>query len=371
MKVAVVVAGELARSPRMLNHARELARAGCSVSLIGYAGREFPLPPGVRVIAVPAYAGAAAEPNRAWTPRRAGLRMARVFSAVFVALRKVGPQVVLIQNPPAFAALAARLLGVPVISDWHNYGFAMLGLRMGPGSRIRFANVLAGRLEGALGQMARHHLCVSAGMQSDLAQRFGIEAKVLYDLPLETSLAPLPGNATDGGPLVVVCPAGWTADEDMSLLLDAIELLGPHTLEIHLTGDGPDRRELMPRMDALGVHSGYLPEAEYRALLRRASLGLSLHRSSSGLDLAMKVVDLFAAGVPVCALDYGAVLREQIELGETGFVFTDAQQLAEILAGLQRDPAPLAAMRERICDRWRTRWAEEWDRIARPLFGDL
>ena len=359
MNVSVVVAGELARSPRMLNHARELARAGFDVTFIGYGGREFTVPRGVRVIAIPSYE----EPDLPWSLRRAGVRMARVFAALFGAMRRSQPQVVLVQSPPAFPAVAARLLGVPVVLDWHNYGFTMLASRMGRASRR------AERFERVLSRVARHHLCVSEGMQADLAQRFGVSARVLYDRPVESNRVKLPWMSNNNGPLVVVCPAGWTADEDMSLLFDALELLGPHRLEVHLTGDGPGRRELMPRMDALGIQTGYLPDSDYRALLARADLGLSLHRSSSGLDLAMKVVDLFAAGVPVCALDYGAVLREQIQAGETGFLFTGARQLADILAALQRDPAPLAAMRGHVGERWQSTWPEEWSRVAGPLLS--
>jgi beta-1,4-mannosyltransferase len=349
----------------MLNHARELARTGRPVSLVGLREREFEPPAGVSV-----------EPLRpwrtigAWGLAGAAIRMGLTFLQLLWVLIRRRPAAILVQNPPAFPTLLAAWMSACLaralfVVDWHNYGYSMLALRLGITHRL---TLLAARHEGWMARRAGRHFCVSQAMQKDLGRRFGVRAEVLYDRPVEY----LPPRA-DGTRLVAVCPAGWTADEDMPLLLDALQLLDTRELEIHLTGDGPLRAPLEPRIAALrasgwAIHTGFLEESEYRALLGRCHLGLSLHRSSSGLDLAMKVVDLFAAGVPVCALDYGGSLREQVSDGETGFLFRTAAELAVLLARVTRDRSELAGMRERIQQRWAATWSEEWRRVAGPVF---
>ncbi len=366
--MAVVVVGDLARSPRMVNHARELARTGVPVSLVGYREREFAAPVGVAVL-----------PLRPWRSLRAlrlpgaAVRMMLTMCQLVAALLRLKPGAILVQNPPAFPTMlagwiAARLLLARWLVDWHNYGYSMLALRLGADHRMVH---LAERYEGWMGRRADRHFCVSQAMRTDLERRFGVCAEVLYDRPIEYRCRPATGTPRR---LVAVCPAGWTADEDMQMLFDSLEILRRRDLEIHVTGDGPLRSQMEPRMAALrasgfDIHTGFLSEPGYRALIRRASLGLSLHRSSSGLDLAMKVVDLFSAGAPVCALDYGGSLCEQVRDGETGFLFHSAAGLAAILERLQQDPAPLGPMREHIRVRWNTTWTEEWTRVAAPAFG--
>ena len=100
--MAVVAVGDLARSPRMLNHARELARTGRPVWLIGLRDRDFDLPDGVRLA-----------PLRSWRKIGAyglGGAAARMgltgFQLLTVLLRR-RPAAVLVQNPPTFPTLLA------------------------------------------------------------------------------------------------------------------------------------------------------------------------------------------------------------------------------------------------------------------------
>jgi len=77
-------------------------------------------------------------------------------------------------------------------------------------------------------------------------------------------------------------------------------------------------------------------------VLGSADVGVSLHTSSSGLDLPMKVVDMFGCGLPVAARNFkwyfietnchcnNASISELVQNGENGFVFDNAEELAEL-----------------------------------------
>jgi beta-1,4-mannosyltransferase len=424
IRVAVVVLGDLGRSPRMLYHACALGDTGAAVDLIGYRTHELP-------------AAVAAHPrirvHRLWAPvPGAGARLPRpVFLAYALGraarqtvdlawtmlVRASRPDVVLVQNPPAMPTLAValvvcRLRGARLVVDWHNLGYALLGLALGARHPVVRA---AAWYERVLGRRADAHLCVSRAFRDALAARWGIDgAAVLYDRPaaafvpspaperaaILARLAPLLdarfAAAGSARPALVVSPTSWTADEDFPLLLAALGDLDRRLasevasarpdparagaalprIVVVLTGDGPLRPHYERRLAALplptiAVRTLWLAPADYPRLLAAADLGLSLHRSASGLDLPMKVADMFGAGIPVCALDYGPCLHEQIDAGTTGVLFTTAAELAtrlyDLLAGFPDDTRALDRLRAGVAAGARPRWSDAWKASARPL----
>src|SRR5215212_3682991 len=192
MRAAVVCLGDLGRSARMRYHAHALASHGVDVDLVGLEGTPLPraitAEPRIRV-------------HRITPPglrRRGGLTgsryaMAGLFDAMRVSFRLwrtlsklERPDLVLVQNPPAFPTLAVswfslRHRGVRFVVDWHNLGYTLLQLRVGrwhPAVRLArwFERRDARRVDG--------NLAVSRGLATFLENKFGVkQAKVLYDRP--------------------------------------------------------------------------------------------------------------------------------------------------------------------------------------------
>lgn len=399
------VLGDLGRSPRMVQHALALADAGASVVLTGYL--ETPLDPraashpriAVEPLAVaPAAARDASKLAFLW---RTLWRVVGLHWALGQVLwrRAARGGVVLVQNPPSLPTLwlgwcLSRLRGARFVVDWHNFGFSMLALRFSDdGGVVRWAR----RYELWAGAKADGAFCVSRAMQARLDE-LGVrpQALVVYDRPAQlvqpldragrrALLKQLLPAAPDAD-AVLVCPTSWTADEDIELLLEALEIRARRSerdgssspsLLVLLTGQGPLREAFAGRLRALRrpgveVRTHFFSPDDYRRILRAADVGLSLHRSASGVDLPMKIVDFFAVRTPVFALDYGPCLAEQVRDGAGGRTFRTAAELEDLLR-LSVGPESVAELRAGL-DAHSPVWAEEalpaWEALRRRWSGD-
>ena len=410
MRAVVIALADLGKSARMQYHARALAASGVDVDLVGFEGTALPRAilddPRIAVHRLRPSTRRYRETNSltyaivaAFDTLRVGLRLWRVLR------RLVPPDLVLLQNPPAFPTLAVAWFSLHrrnlrVVVDWHNLGYTVLRQRLG---RWNPAVRLARWYERRDARRVDANQCVSRGMALWLETKFDVpRPTVLYDRPASV-FAPIERIERErfrqalfgrlgvrlGGNALIVCPTSWTEDEDFDLIVDAVNRLEDRIrgweaaggrrftdIVILVTGDGA-RRTRFERLFAglparrVQLRTRWLEPEEYPRVVGSADLGLCLHRSSSGLDIPMKVADLFGAGVPVCALDYGACLAERVRHGDNGLLFSTGRQLADILFELfetfPADQATLERLRTGARRSARPTWDEGWARDARPI----
>uniref|UniRef100_A0A3Q3CWN3 Chitobiosyldiphosphodolichol beta-mannosyltransferase n=1 Tax=Haplochromis burtoni TaxID=8153 RepID=A0A3Q3CWN3_HAPBU len=316
-----------------------------------------------------------------------------------------------LQNPPGLPSIAVTwfvclLRGSRFIIDWHNYGYTIMALSHGPAHPIVR---LAKWYERFFGPLASHNLCVTNAMKDDLQKNWGIKATTLYDRPAsifrETPLKlqhelfvrlaavypqfrhagseaertifsvrdPADGTVTLRAerPALLLSSTSWTEDEDFSILLTALE--GSPARK------GPQKEHYMKLIDSLHLEhveicTPWLEAEDYPLLLGSADLGVCLHKSSSGLDLPMKVVDMFGCCLPVCAVHFNC-LDELVKHEENGLIFKDSAELAEQLKTLLSDfpssDGKLGTFRRNLRSSRGQRWDDNWDQNILPLITAL
>lgn len=119
-------------------------------------------------------------------------------------------------------------------------------------------------------------------------------------------------------PAMLLSSTSWTPDEDFSMLVSALDIYEKKSLKepqhypwliCIITGKGPLKEHYKnviqrKQWQKVSVVTPWLENEDYPKLLACADLGVCLHYSSSGLDLPMKVVDMFGSGLPVCAMRF-------------------------------------------------------------------
>ncbi|XP_072225225.1 chitobiosyldiphosphodolichol beta-mannosyltransferase [Leuresthes tenuis] len=430
-RVCVLVLGDIGRSPRMQYHALSLSKHGYHVTFVGFLDSK-PHPDvlkeeKIRLVSIAEVKGVGAGPRLlAYGTKVAvqSLQLLRVLLAMELQSH------LLMQNPPglpgiAVAWLVCVLRGSSFVIDWHNYGYTIMALSHGASHPVVR---LAKWYEHFFGPLATHSLCVTDAMKDDLQQNWGIRATTLYDRPasifretpvklqhelfmrladthpqfqptgsdgLEVAVertAFTVRDPTDGAvtlraerPALLLSSTSWTEDEDFSVLLKALEeyegfVRGGASLPALLcviTGKGPQKERYSKLIDSLhlehvNICTPWLEAEDYPLLLGSADLGVCLHMSSSGLDLPMKVVDMFGCCLPVCAIHFNC-LHELVKHEENGLIFKDSAELAEQLKSLLSEfPSSggrLGTFRRNLRTSRGQRWDDNWDQNVLPLIA--
>lgn len=185
---------------------------------------------------------------------------------------------------------------------------------------------------------------------------------------------------------LLVSSTSWTPDEDFSILLEALENYAaqrkqnpklPSIIAV-ITGKGPQKEHYLSQISRLRkkenlsgieIHTAWLSNEDYALLLGSADLGVSLHTSSSGLDLPMKVVDMFGTGLPVAGWSKFEAWPELVREGINGRGFGNSIELNNVLVDLFSDHgAKLAKLKQGALEECSQRWDQEWNRVAGKVF---
>ncbi|WFD43210.1 chitobiosyldiphosphodolichol beta-mannosyltransferase [Malassezia psittaci] len=406
----VLVVGDLGHSPRMLYHATSLVQHGWKVRLIGYLHTDLPASlqcSQVECVLLNDVATWFKNWPRAFFPLVALIKVPLTAWSIWYALAlRTSPCVLFVQTPPAIPSLlvsriSAILCGISVIIDWHNLGYTILSLKLGAAHPLV---KLAEWLERWTGKYAYAHLFVTDAMKRYLEERWNLSGmkRVLHDRPgpqfqaIDSEVrddyrrkfaALLNDQHLHEHRALVLTSTSWTPDEDMDMLLRAMSLYNSDAkqpssnlppISLVITGKGPLRsayeakfRQCAERENWTHVNTtmAWLAVDDYPRLLGCVDVGLSLHTSSSNLDLPMKVVDMLGCHVPVCALNF-ACLHELIKPDVNGVVFSNASELATSLTAMLRSYPHCRATELHSCGflpGTPSCWTENWDLNVLPL----
>jgi len=411
-KIAIIVLGDIGRSPRMQYHAMSFAQTK-KVSIVCYEGercvqvvRENQ---NITIFAIQPISGMLWL-RKALFPLYAVVKVVLLlFRLLLTLLFKIPkPDIMLMQNPPSIPTMAivwlvCKIRGAHMVIDWHNLGYTVLGYSLGTQHPlVKLSKVY----EQFFARLGSGHLCVTKTMAEWLKVKFKITAVVLHDKPprffqptskderqdlFQRLIQKIKHQQCKGSQLIEKCltePAetqpfllvsstSWSEDEDFSLLLGALLKMDgtlPRDVVVCVTGKGTQKagyeaQIAKMQLKQIEIHTLWLDPEDYPKLLGCSDLGVCLHKSTSGLDLPMKVVDMFGCGIPVCAVSFGC-LHELVQHGKNGLVFQTSEELAvQIQELLSHDAEALCSLKKNVDSQ--VRWEENWEINCIPFFSAL
>jgi beta-1,4-mannosyltransferase len=421
---AILVLGDLNRSPRMLNHSKAISQIMeeiDEVSLIGFNGGELRsdimTDKKIKIYYIPERINNSLKKlPRIFFILSALVRIVlQLFFLLYILLFKIPkPSFLILQNPPGIPAiyicsLVCFLRRSTFIIDWHNYGYTIMEVN----GRNRCMTLIARIYEKVYGKCADLNFCVSNSMKKHLKYEMKVDAINLPDKAMKNVFKRLNLNESHdllnkydetndkftevdyaneaivkskvNRPILMISSTSWTPDEDFDLLLDSLietekKLLNAcdeakiKKVILIITGRGPLRHAFMRKVNQthlriFEIKSIWLESDDYPKLLGSADLGICLHYSSSGFDLPMKVVDMFSAQLPVASYDYETV-HELVKKNFNGFLFKNKEELSKILSDIILEYSLTNS--NKIIDQFRKNlenfsvndWITQWKEVA-------
>ena len=355
-------------------------------------------------------------------------------------------QTIILQNPPTIPiGIISRFVcwfrAATLIIDWHNFGFTILALKIRNQTILNIYKYV----EKMLFQLSDQNLTVTKTMKKFFIDKWNgnnNNIHVLYDKPTDMYYQELtqhqqqhndgllynelakyfnikpnnnitnPSNEMKqlkGNNLWMISSTSWTKDEDLNMLLTDNILTtidnkiqqtygNNNDISIYLFVTGKDEgglkeifikgyNDIKNGLKYIKVYPIWLNKYEtYIHLLRYCDLGLCLHNSSSGLDLPMKVVDMFGVCIPVISINYDinkmnqlmswnndkTAINELIIHNENGLIFNDSNELSsQIFLCFQmykKNPNECFKKWVKIIKNWKViSWEMDWKNKILPI----
>ncbi|KAH3666608.1 hypothetical protein WICMUC_005592 [Wickerhamomyces mucosus] len=397
-RIIIIVLGDLNHSPRMNYHAKSFIKKGYSVDLCGYleddsksdlAGHDDNLI--IHQLSII---------NNSFNLPFIIFAILKVLSQVFGLFKLLwdlrGAHYILLQNPPSVPILAISIFykyifGSKLIIDWHNLNYTILSIKLGPNHPLV---KICKFYEQYLSKFADLNLTVTKAMKKYLVKDFQLldeKIIVLYDKANNSFNPETPDTFhklvtkypdtfknIQKNEIIVVTSTSFTPDEDFNILLDALQKydIKPKlpALRVIVTGKGPLKSEFLHKVKQsefknISIHSVWLSFEDYPKILSIAHLGVSLHTSSSGLDLPMKIVDMFGCGIPVISLNFPSI-GELVDDGINGLIVNSSYELFETLSEIVIDDKKLSILKSNALIKSRERWDENWNSNLGKILPD-
>lgn len=402
----VIVLGDIGRSPRITNHAVELAENSQSiVDIICY--NDTGLPPllakqKVRVWALSGWLLSLVKllPGILYLIARLWIEALQIFYLLFFKARtRYG--YLLVQNPPSFHIMMVLhiykvLKNCQIIIDIHNYGYTIYQTRNPLIRRLlKFLEIFWLRLTG------NNFLVVSKAMAKEVQENWKLNnVIVLYDKPNkalfrpitliekhyfleqfvefktdrnETFFTRLQGDIIvekEHRPLLLLSNSSFSVDDDYEMLLSALKKYDDNKkakkLVLVMSGQGPYKALWKSKFeythfDKINVVFMWFEAADYPLMVACADYGICVHNSTSGVDLPIKILDLQSCKVPVLAYEYSSTIREVVTEETNGYLFHTSSDLADLLLRISMPyHKPIFVFDDKD---WKTEWKRNFYKV--------
>ena len=373
----VIVLGDLGRSPRMTNHITELSEHTTSVvDVICY--NDTGLPPSLSKQKV-----------KIWTLSSQLLYLTKYLPGIFYMIARLWVEAlqlfyllffrskqrygyILVQNPPSFHIMMILhiykvLKNCSIIIDVHNYGYTLYQTKNSLIKRaFKFLEIFWLKLTG------NSYLVVSKTMATEVQEIWNLSnVIVLYDKPNKSLFKPISLREKHNfleqfaefksdrsetfftridaeiviekisRPLLLLSNSSFGVDDDYETLLIALkkydERRQARKLVLVMSGTGPNKHLWQKKFehthfDNVNVIFKWFEAGQYPLMVASADYGICMHKSTSGVDLPIKILDLHSCKVPVLAYDYSPTIREVVKEGKNGYLFHTSTELGDLLA---------------------------------------